>query len=95
MTNDRPSWEEYFKQLAELTSTRSCCNKLHVGCILVSNNRIVAQGYNGFLPGCPHISIIRNNHEQATVHAGCRITLLFRGKSEYKRRTKKTNWRYR
>ena len=23
----------------------------------------------GFLPGCPHKSIIRDNHEQATIHA--------------------------
>ena len=32
-------------------------------------NRIIAQGYNGFLPGQPHTSVIRDNHEQATVHA--------------------------
>jgi Deoxycytidylate deaminase len=35
----------------------------------VRDNRIIAQGYNGFLPGCPHDSIVRDNHEQATVHA--------------------------
>ena len=29
----------------------------------------MSQGYNGFLPGCPHKSVVRNNHEQATVHA--------------------------
>ena len=29
----------------------------------------MSQGYNGFLPGCEHKSIVRNNHEQATVHA--------------------------
>ena len=29
----------------------------------------MSQGYNGFLPGCPHTSVVRNNHEQATVHA--------------------------
>ena len=40
-----------------------------VGCILVKDNRIISCGYNGFLPGCPHISKVRNNHEQATVHA--------------------------
>ena len=65
----RPSWREYFKQLTELTATRSSCNKLHVGCILVNNNRIVAQGYNGFLPSCPHKSHIVNGHEIATIHA--------------------------
>ena len=66
---ERPSWEEYFKKLCELTATRSSCHRLHVGCIFVKNNRIIAQGYNGFLPGCPHKSIIRDNHEQSTVHA--------------------------
>ena len=65
----RPSWNEYFKQLAELTATRSGCKKLRVGCILVHNNRIVAQGYNGFLPSCPHDSHIVNGHEVATIHA--------------------------
>jgi dCMP deaminase len=29
----------------------------------------VSQGYNGFLPGCEHESIVRDGHEQATVHA--------------------------
>ena len=40
-----------------------------MGCLLVKDNRIVSQGYNGFLPGCPHKSIVRDNHEQATIHA--------------------------
>lgn len=26
-------------------------------------------GYNGFLPGAPHVSVVRDNHEMATVHA--------------------------
>jgi dCMP deaminase len=29
----------------------------------------VAAGYNGFLPGTPHVSRVRDGHEQATVHA--------------------------
>ena len=66
---ERPSWKDYFKQIAIVTATRSPCERLQVGCILVKENRIIAQGYNGFLPGCPHISKVVNNHEQATVHA--------------------------
>jgi len=58
---------------ALLISTRSSCDRLHVGCVLVSGgkrkNRIVAAGYNGFLPGVPHVSRVRDGHEQATVHA--------------------------
>lgn len=65
----RPSWEEYFKQIVQFTSTRSSCDRLNVGCLLVRDNRIISQGYNGFLAGCPHKSIVVNNHEQATVHA--------------------------
>lgn len=65
----RPTWDEYFKEIAQVTATRSPCERLHVGCVLVSDNRIISQGYNGFLSGCDHYSIIRDGHEQATVHA--------------------------
>lgn len=66
---NRPSWSEYFKQIVLVTATRSPCQRLQVGCIIVKDNRIISQGYNGFLPGCPHESILRDNHEQSTVHA--------------------------
>ena len=65
----RPDWDEYFKQIALITRMRSPCERLQVGCVLVYNNRIISQGYNGFLPGAPHESKIRDGHEQATVHA--------------------------
>ena len=65
----RPSYDEYFKNIVELTATRSSCHRLHVGCLLVNDNRIISAGYNGVLPGAPHESIVINNHEQATVHA--------------------------
>ena len=67
--DNRPNWESYFKEIVQVTSKRSSCERLKVGCILVKDNRIIAQGYNGFLPGCPHNSIVKNNHEQSTVHA--------------------------
>lgn len=65
----RPSWDEYFKEIVQVTAKRSPCERLQVGCLLVKDNRIVSQGYNGFLPGCEHKSIMRDGHEQATVHA--------------------------
>jgi dCMP deaminase len=70
---NRPSWDDYFMATALLLSTRSPCERLHVGCLIVSGgerkNRIVAAGYNGFLPGTPHVSRVRDGHEQGTVHA--------------------------
>ncbi len=69
----RPSWDFYFMATAMLMATRSSCERLHVGCVIVSGgahtNRIIAAGYNGFLPGAPHLSRLRDGHEQATVHA--------------------------
>ena len=65
----RLNWDEYFAKIVKVTAERSSCDRLQVGCLLVKDNRIVSQGYNGHLPGAPHISIIRDNHEQATVHA--------------------------
>lgn len=65
----RPSWDEYFMEIAKVTATRSSCERLAVGCVLVKDNRIISQGYNGFIPGCPHQSIVRDDHEQATIHA--------------------------
>jgi len=67
--NDRLSWDNYFICIAFLIASRSSCNRLNVGCVLVKNTRIISVGYNGFLPKMPHESIVRNNHEQATVHA--------------------------
>ena len=68
-SNYRPSWEEYFKIIVQNAALRSPCLRLKVGCLLVHENRIISQGYNGFLPDAPHESIIENNHEIATVHA--------------------------
>ena len=66
---NRLLWDEYFKQIVLVTKNRSPCERLQVGCLLVKDNRIISQGYNGFLPGAPHESIVRDNHEMATVHA--------------------------
>ena len=68
-TEYRPSWTEYFKQLVSLTATRSSCEKLRVGCIFVKDNRIIAQGYNGYIAGCDHKMIIKDGHNIATIHA--------------------------
>ena len=67
--SNRIDWDTYFMSLAYLISSRSSCDRLHVGCILVKDTRVISVGYNGFLPKAPHISIVKNNHEQATVHS--------------------------
>ena len=66
---ERPSWNEYFKEIVNITSSRSPCKRLKVGAIIVKNKRIISQGYNGYLRGCPHKQYLRDSHEMATVHA--------------------------
>lgn len=70
LNNKKPiNWDDYFMSIALLASTRSPCERLKVGCVIVKDNRILSTGYNGFLPGFKHESIVINNHEQATVHS--------------------------
>jgi len=66
---ERPSWSEYFMAMAYLSSCRSTCGRLHVGCIIVKNNRVLSTGYNGFIAGANHVGCVRDGHEQLTIHA--------------------------
>lgn len=43
----RPSWDEYFMQIALLVSSRSTCLRRKVGAIIVKDKRILTTGYNG------------------------------------------------
>lgn len=51
---DRPNWDEYFMEMAELASKRSTCLRRKVGAVLVKNKRILATGYNGAPKNLPH-----------------------------------------
>lgn len=43
----RPSWHEYFMEVAHVVKKRSNCIRMQVGALIVKDNRIVATGYNG------------------------------------------------
>lgn len=51
---NRPSWDEYFMQMAELTATRSTCLRRQVGAAIVCDRHVVATGYNGAPRGIAH-----------------------------------------
>ena len=67
--DERLEWDEYHMATAILMASRSICHRLHVGCVIIQNQRLISAGYNGFLPKAPHKSCMRYGHEQATVHA--------------------------
>lgn len=52
----RPSWNEYFMDIAHLVKTRSTCLRRQVGAVVVKDKRILSTGYNGAPTGCEHCS---------------------------------------
>lgn len=69
----RPSWNNYFMQIAKLVATRSTCAKISVGCVMVKDKRIIATGYNGAPSGMKHCDEIgcieKNGHCIRALHA--------------------------
>lgn len=70
---NRPSWDDYFFQIARDTASRATCPRLSVGVVIVRDHRILAGGYNGSLPGQPHCVDVGcdmvDGHCIRTVHA--------------------------
>jgi len=50
----RPSWDEYFLELAAQVAKRATCDRGRAGCVVVRDKRIIATGYVGSPPGLPH-----------------------------------------
>lgn len=69
----RPSWDDYFMAVAKIVATRSTCDRLQAGAVLVKNKRIDSTGYNGSPPGLPHCDdvghMMEEGHCVRTIHA--------------------------
>ncbi len=69
----RPSWDHYFMAIAKIIGTRSSCDRLRAGAVLVKDKRIIATGYNGAPPGLPNCDeighMIEERHCVRTIHA--------------------------
>jgi dCMP deaminase len=50
----RPSWDEYFLQMAKIVGTRGTCDRGSNGAVIVKNKRILTTGYVGSPMGLPH-----------------------------------------
>lgn len=71
----RPTWDEYFMNIAELIKERSTCLRRCVGAVIVKENRILTTGYNGVPPGMSHCEEIGCLREKLNVPSGQRHEL--------------------
>ena len=71
----RPSWDEYFMELAKVVAKRSTCIRQKVGAIIVKDKRILATGYNGAPSGMDHCLDIGCLREKLKVPSGERQEL--------------------
>lgn len=61
----RPSWDEYFLQMAEMIGSRGTCDRGHAGAVITIDKRILSTGYAGSPVGLPHCDEV--GHEMHTV----------------------------
>jgi dCMP deaminase len=52
--NRRPSWDDYFLELANAASSRATCDRGKSGCVIVRDKQVLATGYVGSPAGLPH-----------------------------------------
>src|SRR5512135_2770441 len=72
---ERPSWDEYFLELARLVSRRATCLRRKVGAVIVKDKRILATGYNGAPRGLKHCLDIGCVREKLKIPSGERHEL--------------------
>jgi dCMP deaminase len=52
--NRRPSWDDYFLELADAASSRATCDRGRSGCVIVRDRQVLSTGYVGAPSGLPH-----------------------------------------
>lgn len=67
---DRPDWNQYFMEMAELAAKRSSCLRRNVGAVLVKNKKVLATGYNGAPKDIPHCELTGCLREEMQVPSG-------------------------
>lgn len=73
--SQRPSWDDYFLEIAETVAKRSTCLRRRVGAVIVKDERILATGYNGAPRGLPHCEEVGCLREKMGVPSGERHEL--------------------
>ena len=72
----RPSWDEYFMEIAGTVAKRATCDRGRSGCVIVRDKQILVTGYVGSPRGLPHCDEVGHlmkkvNHEDGRVTQHC------------------------
>lgn len=72
----RPSWDEYFMEIANTVSKRATCDRGRSGCVIVRDRQILVSGYVGSPVGLPHCDEVGHQfkktiHEDGTTTQHC------------------------
>jgi dCMP deaminase len=72
----RPSWDEYFIELANTVAKRATCDRGRSGCVIVRDRQLLVSGYVGSPKGLPHCDEVGHQfkkmiHEDETVTQHC------------------------
>lgn len=63
----RPSWDEYFMEVARAVAKRATCDRGRSGCVIARDKQILVTGYVGSPAGLPHCDEV-GHLMQTTMH---------------------------
>lgn len=72
----RPTWDEYFMELARTVATRATCDRGRSGCVIARDRQLLVSGYVGSPVGLPHCDEVghqfkKMTHEDGSVTQHC------------------------
>ena len=76
----RPSWDEYFMELANTAAKRATCDRGRSGCVIVRDKQVLVTGYVGSPKGLPHCDDVGHLmkkviHDDGTITQHCMRTV--------------------
>ena len=72
----RPTWDEYFMEVARTIAKRATCDRGRSGCVIARDNQILVTGYVGSPAGLPHCDDVghlfrKSVHEDGSITNHC------------------------
>lgn len=72
----RPSWDEYFMEIANTVAQRATCDRGRSGCVIAKDKQMLVTGYVGSPKGLPHCDDVGHQmkkviHEDETITSHC------------------------